>query len=333
MAAGDSTNAHLISAEDRDLVKRLTAVVLFIFLFTAAFSTLDRVYSQKFLDITGAAKWIWARHPMSEGKPVAFFAVREFDLPESRHFTHLKVLGDPEYAVYLNGVPVAARHVGEERTLDVYDVSSIAHTGRNRVVIAVRAPKGAGGLIAAIDIAPENANWAVTDESWRIYRNWTPSLLVADPAQPWEPPLILGEPPHGRWNYLTQHPQKLREATGEPTAPLRKFEIEGLVPTISLRGGIAVAGSEKKPATVFDFGPVRGRLRVSLDAARPDPHVVPVRFANHEDELGFAGAIHREIVFAPGETVVTLPDSNAFRFAMLFDRSVEAEVLETSSQL
>jgi hypothetical protein len=38
-------------------------------------------------------------------------------------------------------------------------------TGRNRIVIAVRAPQGAGGLIASIDIGPEVANWVVTDGS------------------------------------------------------------------------------------------------------------------------------------------------------------------------
>ena len=318
---------HSISAEDRELVKRLTAVVLFIFLFTSAFSSLDRTYSRKFLDITGEAKWIWAQHRMSGGTPLAFFAAREFDLPENRLFTHLKVLGDPEYTVYLNGERVAARHVGEDRTLDVYDVSSLAKTGRTRVVIAVRAPKGAGGLIAAIDIGPETANWVVSDGAWRIYRQWTPTLLAADPKQPWEAPLIVGEPPHGRWNYLTQRRQQLPEPAGQAIAARRKFEIEALIPTISLRGGVAVAGTEKKPATVFEFGPVRGRLRVSLDAPRPDAHLVPLRFANAEDELGFAGAIDRDVVFAPGETVVTLPDEFAFHYAMLFDRGVDAVLL------
>jgi hypothetical protein len=41
---------------------------------------------------------------MSATVPVAFFATRDFDAPrESRLYTHLKVLGDPEYTVFING--------------------------------------------------------------------------------------------------------------------------------------------------------------------------------------------------------------------------------------
>ena len=332
MAEGDSINAyrpgaHRLSTHDRELMKRLTAVVLFVFVFTGAFAYLDRVYSRKFLDITGEAKWIWAQHRMSAETPLAFFATRAFDLPETRLFTHLKILGDPEYAVYLNGQMIGSRYVGEDRTLDVYDVSSIARTGRNQLLIAVRAPKGTGGLIAAIDIAPEIANFVVSDESWRIHRYWTPSLLTPEPVARWETPLIIGEPPYGRWNYLTQRPQELLEPPAGVILPKRELEVVGLMPTISTRSGVAVAGSEKRPATVFEFGPVRGQLRVRLDAPRPVAHSVPVRFVNHPDELGFAAAIQRYVVFAPGETVVTIPETYEFNFAMLFDRGVDAAVV------
>lgn len=302
-------------------------MLLFVFVFTAAFAFLDRLYSQKFLDITGEAKWIWAQHSMSAGEPVAFFATRDFDLPENRVFTQLKVLGDPEYTIYLNGSPIAGRYVGEDRTLDVYDISGRVKTGRNRLVIAVRAHQGAGGLIAGLDIAPEVANWIVSDESWRIYRRWTPALLAGDPATGWERPLVVGEPPDGRWNYLTQRREELREGSGEVLASKRTFVFDGLVPTISTRSGVAVAGTEKKRATVFEFGPVQGSLRVTLANPSETSRDVAVRFANHTDELGRAESISRHVVFAPGETVVTIPETHSFNLAMLFGEEVEAVVV------
>ena len=80
-----------------------------------------------------------------------------------------------------------------------FDIGSLSL--RNRIVVAVRAPQGAGGLLAAIDIAPETENWIVTDGQWKIYRRWDPLILQFDIAGQWERPVIVGEPPIGRWNY------------------------------------------------------------------------------------------------------------------------------------
>src|SRR5919206_45294 len=101
--------ADSINASDRDLMRRVTIVAAAVFVFTAAFAHLERTYSQKFLNVTGHAKWIWAPHRMS-----------------------------------------------------------------------VRAPQGAGGLLASIDIHPEVANFVVTDAAWKIYRSWTPEILLHD---------------------------------------------------------------------------------------------------------------------------------------------------------
>src|SRR5687767_7516011 len=82
MDAADS-NARITPA-DRELMRRLTAIIIFFVLFTAAFSYLWRLYATKFYDITGNASWIWARHRISRNIPVAFFAARNFDLPSGR---------------------------------------------------------------------------------------------------------------------------------------------------------------------------------------------------------------------------------------------------------
>jgi hypothetical protein len=325
MTAGDS-----ISAADRDLMKRLTIVLAFVFVFTAAFSHLLDVYSHKFFDRTEPARWIWANQSMSANDPLAFFAAREIDLPPNRVYTRLKILGDPEYTLYLNGREVAGRRLEEEsdRTLDYYDLSDLVRTGRNRIVIAVRAPQGVGGLLASIDIAPETENWIVTDAQWKIYRAWDPLILEYDIAGQSERPMIVGAPPIGRWNYL---PIEKRARATPPTKviePKTTFFVDGRLPAISTRGGIAVAVANPAKATAFDFGHAEGRIRVSIDHERGFSRVVPMRFANLRDELGLVEWHIRPIVFAPGEREVTTPEEHGFRYALAFARDVRVGVVQ-----
>src|SRR6185503_17360087 len=112
--------------------------------------------------------------------------------PAKRYYTRLKIAADPEYELFLNGRQLAGRRTStEEPELDLYDVSQLVQTGHNRVVIAVRAPQGVGGLLASIDIAPDTENWVVSDGSWTIYRRWHPDLLVRNADVPSEPPMIV----------------------------------------------------------------------------------------------------------------------------------------------
>jgi hypothetical protein len=315
---------------DRDLVKRLSLLLALIFIFTAAFTYLERIYSEKFFDNTGAARWIWANHRMNDNVPVAFFAARDFTLPEKRIYTRLKLLGDPEYTVFLNGREIAGRSVAgatDERMLDVYDISSLVKTGRNRIVVAVRAPQGVGGLIGSIDLGPEVANWVVTDGAWKIYRRWDPRILLGDPRDlQKEKPVVIGEPPIGRWNYLDTQQRELLPPPEQLAPPQESFELIGMIPRIRTVGGIAVAVSEKARATAFDFGFTRGRVRLVDDGDRPVSEVVNVRFANVREELDSAERNLRPIVFAPGEHAVTTPETHDFRYVMVFGRGVRVEV-------
>jgi len=310
-------------------MKRLTLVLSLIFVFTAGFSYLVRTYSQKFYDITGQAQWIWAQHRMSDAEPLTFFAARDFTLPENRVFTHLKVLGDPEYTVYVNGREIAGRTVGEDaRSLDLYDISGLVHTGRNRIVVAVRAPQGVGGLLAGIDIAPETANWVVTNPTWKIYRTWSPEIPFRDPPRgDWQVPVPLGEPPLGRWNYLelTERPMTTPPAT--VIAPKESFPQIALLPTIRTVAGIAVAVNTKHRATAFDFGFTKGQIRLTMKDSPYISKYVNVRFANNRDELGLVEWNLRRVVFAPGEHVVTIPESHSFRYVMVFSKGVTVEVV------
>lgn len=310
-------------------MKRLTIVLAFLFFFTAAFSTLNRIYSQKFLATTGEAQWIWAQHRMSDNEPVAFFAARDFELPAKRYYTRLKVAADPEYELFVNGKEIAGRQTGVEPTLDLYDISSLVQTGRNRVVVAVRAPQGVGGLLASIDIAPETANWIVSDGSWTIYRRWHPDLPLRNVRDlPSQPPMIIGVPPVGRWNFPTIVARTLEPPPVKIVPPRDSFSMLTSLPTIRTRGGVTVAAADRARATVFDFGFTRGRVRLTRDAAHGASRVVKIRFANIRPELGLIDFNLRPIVFAPGELSVTTTESHDFRYVMVFGRGVRAEVVQ-----
>ena len=315
-------------------MKRLTIVLAFVFAFTAAFSHLERTYARKFFDITGGARWIWAQHRMNANEPLAFFAARDFTLPQNRVYTRLKVLGDPEYTVFLNGREIAGRRVGgrrgqdEERVIDLYDISPLVQTGPNRIVIAVRAPQGAGGLIASIDIGPEAANWVVTDADWKIHRRWDPRILRSDVGiTSWERPVVIGAPPVGRWNYLRAQDQPLAPPALRVTPPKDSFAQIGLIPQIRTAGGVAVAGSDEARATAFDFGFTKGHVRLISATDHPVSKVVFIRFAFDRSELRLPEWNLRPIVFAPGETAITTPEIHDFRYAMVFGRGVRAEVV------
>ena len=311
-------------------MRRLAIVAGVVFLFTAAFAKLERTYSQKFNDVTGTAKWIWAPHRMSDNFPLAFFATRNFDLPEKRFYTQLKILGEPEYMVWVNGRVVGTRNVGEERSLDTYDISTLVKTGQNRIVVGVRAPRGVGGLIASIDIGAEAANWVVTDHRWTVYRVWMPELLQVDVPAKGQPPVVVGEPPIGRWNYLQLAKQELAQPISGAVQPVESFEQIGYIPTIETRSGVAVAGTARARATVFDFGPADGRLKITLAEPNHGPsQILNVRFANTREELVLAEWGLRPIVIATGEQEFVTPEPHHFRYVMVFGRKqVKAEIVQ-----
>ena len=313
---------------DRNLIRRISIVLLFVIGFTVATSHLYRMYAKKFFDVTGPARWIWASHQISRNVPVTFYAVREFDLPPQRVFTRIKIAAEPEYALYFNGTEIASRRVGQRPALDEHDVSALAKTGKNRIVVAVRSPSGVGGLLAGVDIAPETENFITTGPDWQIYRRWTSDLPLRNPRQVAEPPMLLGEPPTGRWDYL---PLKSGAKLVRPAKVITAREVrtfKPLVRTYRVRSGVQIAGAVPTRATAFDFGFTSGRLRLTLVGPQTAPPLVNVRFANVEQELGL---IEGEIVpyaFGAGETTVIDPDVRNFRYVVVYGGRATADVLQ-----
>jgi hypothetical protein len=312
---------------DRELLRRLTVIVTFVFLFTAAFSTLYRLYSKKFFDVTGQAEWIWPSHQVSRQTPIVFFAVRDFDLPKWRRYARIKVHGDPEYTLFLNGTPIGGRRVHEDRHLDVYDVSELVRDGRNRIMVAVRSSTGVGGLITSIDITPEVENVVATGKDWKVFRRWDDALPLRD-AGVAEGPMSLGQPPGGRWNYLLPQVRQIEKPPERVIRPQSMFRYLANLGVIQILEGVPVAGKRPVQATVYDFGPVTGRVRLILVGTQAVAPMVHVRLANAVEELAEVDHNPRPFPFAPGERSVTDPDVAQFRYVMVYGSRARPEVVQ-----
>jgi len=292
-------------------MRRLSIVLGFLLLLTFAFSRLEFLYSHKFFDNTGRAEWIWLNHRIASGDPQAFFATKDFDLPPNRYFTKIKIAGDPEYTLWFNGREIGGRRVGEQPTLDVYDVTPLARTKGNRIVVALRSPNGVGGLIAAVDVSADYQNLAVTDASWRIVKRWMPDLVARDPASAFvAAPLRLGRPPARRWNYLE--------------TVKRDFTL----PTVDIIEGVAVAVAKKTVATAYDFAPMTGRVRLTIAGDSYASRAIKVRFANERSELMTIEGSVEPVVFAPGERSIIDPEVRRFRYVMVYGGGVRAEAVD-----
>ncbi len=332
MDAVDSNNppaARRPPPADRILMRQLTIGLLALFGIIAAYSRLDLLYSHKFFDITGRAQWIWLRHQLSREIPIAFFATRNFDLPPNRLFTRIKVFGDPEYTLYFNGAEIGGRRVGEESALDVYDVSSLARTRGNRMVIAARSPNGVGGVIAAVDVTQEYQNIVPTGSEWNIARRWRDDLLLRDPpASLMAPAMLIGRPPLGRWNFLSRRPGLFTPPARRVVAPTSAFSFKTAIPQIDVKGGVAVVVSRSIGATAYDFGPISGRARLTINYDNGVSRAVRVRFANDRSELLTVEGPVEPFVFAAGERTITDPQQRQFRYVMVYGGQATVSVVQ-----
>jgi hypothetical protein len=319
--AGDS-----IPRADRELLRRLTIAIVLGFLFVAAFARLNLVYGRKFFDISGPAKWIWPKVDVSDELPVTFFATRDFDLPADRYYTKIKVIGDPEYTLYFNGREIAGRRVGDESVLDVYDVTPLAKTGRNRIVVAVRATKGVGGLLAAVDISPETENFIVTDTSWKVAMYWRPEIITRD-VPGMQRPMVIGAPPIGRWNYLQPRVAALEVPPAASVQPETSWWFRGALPEVQVINGVAVRGDKHVRAWGYDFGKIMsGRIRLTRSTMLGGD-VIDVRFTGTREQLLPVEGDLRTFCFAPGERTVTDPEVRLFRYVAVYERQATAEAL------
>lgn len=160
----------------------------------------------RWLSPAGEAVWIWQPGSPRQTIPRAFFAVRDFELPERPARAELRILADEEYVVFLNGRRVGSDRYSEGDPMDRYEVGELLERGGNRLAVELRSVRGAGGLLLALRAFGEGAgegkgnDLVVSDPSWRIFSESQPGIVEGWlPADLGEPPLVWGRPPVGRW--------------------------------------------------------------------------------------------------------------------------------------
>lgn len=274
-----------------------------VFVAVALVSFFSGFFRAQFHRATGEASWIWPETKLSSGAPLAFFAVREFEVPLNPPFVRIKIACDPEYALYFNGEVVGRALEGSRSTLDVYDVTALAKQGEpNRIVVAVRSSNGVGGLIAAVDYAPIRENDIVTDGSWKLVAEWRDDLPLRDSGLPTLPVRLLGPPPFGRWNDLALAIRERVPLSASRIPPVESRDVSLPVTRIRVAGGVAVASRESEAATAWDFGDFEGRCLLDLSgSSTASTRIVRLRCEPGFGDFGLDGTT-REIALAPGET-------------------------------
>lgn len=287
------------------------------------FTTTHAFYAAKFERTTGEAEWLWTWNWVSRQKPTVFFATHDFELTEGGPWVKINVTADPMYTLFFNEVEVGGGRWERSGSIDVYDVSDLAISGINRIVIAVRASDGVGGLLASVDTGPLSRNVVVTGDQWRLSHEWTPQLLRSDPPEA-VPPRLLGAPPYGRWNFPPKRERDRYEAGGYVLHPTASSTAPVTLRRIAVVGGVAIAAREDLQARIYDFGRVSGRPRIAVPPG--EKRVVRFRTVsdlNHLDD----GDTPSSLVLAPGEQTVTEPEPRAFRYFVALDPIESVEVL------
>ena len=235
---------------------------------------------------TGRAEWIWARGATEAGQPMAFYAVRDFDLPTLPAQAELRIAASEEYLAWLNGFPVGAGWGGAHPPLDRWDVRQLVRPGGNRLVVEARSSWGAGGLLASLQ-ADGDQPVVATDDQWRVFRVHRLGIVRGWlPLDSGEAPQVWTLPPTARWRIPQPQPVRVVTALRPPTTRV-------LMPR---RVSHRPAEPDGMPALVFDFGrEVVGTLRFE------------VRGASQPARLWLDSAPLTLFEHAPTTSVITIP--------------------------
>jgi hypothetical protein len=219
--------------------------------------------------------------------------------------------------------------VGEESTLDVYDVSKLARDRGNRIVIGARSPNGVGGVIASIDVSGEYQNMFPTGSEWAIVRRWRDDLLLRDPPYGFmSSPARFGRPPIGRWNYLSRREGIFQPPPQRIVPPQAAFRFRTAIPAVEDRSGTLIVVPRPISATAYDFGYTKGRARFTIDYDNGVSRAINVRFANAPSELRSIEGPIEPFVFAAGERTIIDPQERHFRYVMVYGSQASVTVAQ-----
>ncbi len=205
-----------------------------------------------------APTWIWRDHDLRHVQVAGFYAVKELDLVEAPAEAEIRILGDAEYILTLNGACVGSNRYRAGAALDSYRVERELRPGRNRLVVELRSPSGAGGLW--FELRAGGQQLVRSDGSWTIYESRWDGLFGDRPLPPGRPPRRLGRSPLGRWGNPQAGPLRptfaeVRLATSPLTAQL--FRRSATESPWQTTGEVRRRQPGLGPLVEFDFGAER----------------------------------------------------------------------------
>ncbi len=260
--------------------------------------------------------WIWASGAAPAAEPVAFFATRDFELAPAVRAS-LEIAADEGYELYLNGRRVGANSFRPGTPIDRYAVGDLLRSGRNRITVALRSARGAGGLLAVL--VADDRPAVVTDGGWRIFRRQLPELFDPDSALAGgEAPEIWQRSPTGRWRPrpATVDRRRVFEVRGPPPNrfPVRARHLHPEASWKHLRRR-QLRLPIRSPRVLLDWGnEVEGFLSFALQAPGGEPALAYFGSQPPDPEHRPADEI---LIFAPGQQAWRDAHARRFRYVLL----------------
>jgi len=277
---------------------------------------------------THGAEWIWVADAAMAAKPVAVWAVRDVDVGDRPPaYARLLISADEEYLAWVNGRLVGAGDYLPRAPMDELILDGAMGVGWNRIVVELRSVRGAGGLLASLEVgdSPEagrRRQLLRSDETWRIYRERAQGLLQGwAPADGGEPAIVWQVPPTGRW----PAPEELEEVPplsrrlGPGRSAARIVPLHAAcVPSCVEEAGDGAAGEVKPLDTAFlvDFAE-SGVGFLELDMQALPGHAYEVRLGDHLADLYGERSLVLPVVPFAGSSVWLASRAAPFRYALV----------------
>ena len=308
--------------------------VLALALVVAGAAHLIKSLRSRFADPGHGACWIWAAGGYGGGEPVAFYAAREFELTAPGG-GRIAIAADETYLLYFNGHRVGSGGYRHRAPVDEYDVSDLLQEGVNRILVELRSSRGAGGLVAELELDGDGAaapsRVIATDTSWRIFRRFEPELFGGwSLLEGGETPAVWSRPPTGRWRLGSTRIARATPRPGFPP-PTRRRPIRLRAPQTGSWLDLPWSGRRIPPIgpkQLYDWGTaVTGYLSFDLTSAAGEPGLL---FFGMEPPDPKASSPDEVVLPVPGRHHWEAAVQRRFRYLLIVGaeprRSIEVEV-------
>lgn len=257
------------------VVPRSARIVVALLLPVVAFFWLRGRFLEKFENWTGPAEWIWSTTRVVRPEPRAVVFVRSFRMAQ-RGRAELRLSGDREFVVSLNGRRIGGGRGGAGFPLRRWDVGDLLVPGENRLAVEVRSHDGVGGLVGSLAVEGVSESFVVTDGRWKVIDDWEAAIhpRARDDLAGWPAVKSWGRPPMNPWGYpkpgtlertLTVPPGEPVALREVPASRGRAFVLDG-----SVEGaGLLVIRMSGRTGYAFDYAVRRSGEKIAEAPSSP----------------------------------------------------------------